>query len=178
MSYIQSFKQKFPDKVTPEMVETYHGGKFKIKEFSFNSMLGNAEEVSGILFFTNENSARKKGPYVTKAMLKLNRLVSTVGPPRRDDIIYMLKNAPRKEELLPDFDKNEREAFFKATDHIMKGGTAYNCYRILSEEFYKGDESEFAKNMVKIRYDGVTLLRNGEQTYIVFNPESIQIVKQ
>jgi hypothetical protein len=178
MSYIQSFKQKFPDKVTPEMIESFHGGKFKIKEFTYNSMLGNQEEVSGILFFTNENSARKKGPYVTKAMLKLNRLVSTVGPPRRDDIIYMLKNAPKKEELLSNFDKNDREAFFKAVDHIMKGGTAYNCYRTLSEEFYEGDYEEFAKNMVHIRYDGVMLLRGGEQTYIVFNPKCIQIVNQ
>lgn len=178
MSYIQTFKQRYPDKVTPEMIEAYHGGKSKVDEFFFESAREHKDEISGIMFNSKENTARKKGPYVTTAMLKLNRLISTVGPPRRDDIIYMIKNAPNRKELLDKFDKNDREAFFKATDHIMKGGTAFNAYRIMSEEFYAGHPDEFARNMVHVRYDGVVFERGGETSYIVFNPKSIQIVNQ
>jgi hypothetical protein len=177
-SIIQSFKQKFPDKVTPEMIKAYHGGKSKIGEFTFDIAREHTDEIAGIMFNEKENTARKNGTYVTSAMLKLGRLVSTISPPRRDDVIYMIKNSPDRINILQKFDKNEREAFFKATDHIMKGGTAYNAYKIMSNEFYSGHPHEFVKNMVHVRYDGVSFLRKGETTYLIFNPKCISIVNQ
>jgi len=181
MSYIQNFKQKFPDKVTPEMVQVYHGGNSKIDEFTFDSeaLRENKDDLSGILFLTDENEARKKGPYVTKAMLKLNRIVSSLGPPSRSDIVYMLSNVPNKDEILKKFDEDPREAYFKATDHILKGGAAHKCYTILAQEFYKDHAKEFAENMVHIRYDAVTTSQGDEiLSYIVLNPKCINIIKK
>ena len=179
MSYIQKFKEKFPDKVTPEMILGYHGGNVKIGQFNFNSMLEHNEDVSGVLFLSDENDARKKGKYVTKAQLKMGRLVSTQGPPKRSDIAYMITHAPGKEDTLNKFDKDPREAYFKATDHILKGGSAYKCYKILATEFYKNHAEEFAKNMIHIGYDGVAILKGDKiYSYIVFNPKCIQIIKQ
>lgn len=179
-TYLQTFKQKFPDKITPEMTEAYHGGNAKISQLSFDSeaLRENADEVSGIFFLVDENEARKKGPYVTKAMLKLNRVVSSLGPPSRADIVYMLSNCPNKDEVLKKYDSDPREAYFKATDHILKGGAAHKCYIILSQEFYKDHPKEFAKNMTHIRYDGV-VISHGDKvlSYIVFNPKCIHIVK-
>lgn len=179
MGYVQKFKEKFPDKVTPEMTEAYHGGDSKIDKFSFDSAKEQPDQPDGIFFLSDENAARKKGPYVTKVMLKLNRIVSSLGPPTRNDVIYMLTNAPNKEKTLSTFDDNQREAFFKATDHVMKGGTAAKCYAIIAHEFYKDHPKEFAKNMVHIRYDAVTNSHGDEvSSYIVFNPDCIHIVKQ
>lgn len=178
MGYVARFKEKFPDKITPEMIEAYHGGK-SVKEYTYDDMFEHDGDVSGILFLSKENDARKHGTYVTKAMLKMGRLVSDQGPPRRADVVYMLSYAPDKDATLEKFSKNPREAYFKAIDHIMKAGSAHNAYKVLAEEFYKGHPDKFAKNMVHIRYDGATVLK-GETiySYIVFNPESIQIVKQ
>jgi hypothetical protein len=179
MGYVQKFKEKFPDKVTPEMTEAFHSSKSKISEFTTSNMREHDDEVAGIFFLSEENSARKKGPYVTKAMLKLNRMVTTLGPPRRADIIYMITNAPKKDEILKKFDSDPREAYFKATDHVLNAGTANNCYRIIAQEFYKDHPKEFAKNMVHIRYDAVAL-SHGDKivSYIVFNSDCIQIVNQ
>jgi hypothetical protein len=178
MGYIQSFKAKFPDKVEPEMIQAFHGGK-QHKEFTYDDMYEHKNEVSGILFLSGENDARKKGSYVTKAMLNMGRLVSNQGPPRRADIVYMLSYAPNKEKTLKKFDENEREAYFKAADHILKGGSAYHCYTVLAQEFYKDHPKEFAKNMVHIKYDGAPLIKGEDiYSYIVFNPKCIQIVKE
>jgi hypothetical protein len=161
------------------MTEAYYSGKTKVDEFTFKNVREHEDEVFGIFFLSEENSARKKGPYVMKVMLKLNRMVSTLGPPRRNDIIYMITNAPNKDEALMNFDKDQREAYFKATDHVMKGGTAHNCYKIIAQEFYKDHPQEFAKNMIHIRYDAVAL-SHGDKivSYIVFNPKCVQIVNQ
>jgi hypothetical protein len=162
------------------MSQGYHGGNSKINEFTFDSeaLRENTDEMAGILFLADENAARKNGPYVTKAMLKLNRIVSSLGPPSRADIVYMLSNAPNKDETLNKYDSNPREAYFKATDHVLKGGTAHKCYIIMSQEFYKDHPKEFAKNMTHIRYDGVTILHGDDiLSYIVFNPKCIHIVK-
>lgn len=178
-SYVQKFKEKFPDKVTPEMVEAFHGSRSKIDRFSFDNVKEHDGEIAGIFFLADENASRKKGSeYVTKAMLKMNRLVSTIGPPSRTDIVYMLTNAPDKDETIKKFDHNPREAYFKAIDHILNGGTAYNCYKILSNEFYKDQPKKFARNMIHIRYDGATLSQGDKiVSYIVLNPKCIQIVK-
>lgn len=178
MGYIQRFKERFPDKVGPEMILGYHGGIEVKKGFTFDNMFEHKGDVSGILFLSKENDARKHGAYVTKAQLKLGRMVSDQGPPKRDDVVYMLSYAPNKDETLKKFNHNAREAYFKAIDHIMNGGSAHNCYKILADEFYDGKPDLFAKNMVHIKYDGATVLKGEDiYSYIVFNPKCIQIVK-
>ena len=179
MGYIQKFKERFPDKLTPEMIEAFHGSEKKINEFTFKDMKEHEKNPSGILFLSDENVARKKNAYVTKVMLKMGRLVSNRGPARRDDVVYMLTNSPNKDEILKNFDDDPREAFFKAVDHVMGAGNANSCYSVIAQEFYKGSPQTFAKKMVDIRYDAMPLI-HGEKiySYIVFNPKCIQIVKQ
>lgn len=178
MGHIQTFKQRFPDKVTPEMTEAYHPGKSKVVEFTINNAHYSKHGMSGITFYSSENEARKKKPYVTKAYLKIGRTVSNVSPPRRDDIIYMIANSPIKNQVLERFDKDERSAFFKAVDHVVKSGTAFNCFKTISQEFYEGHEREFCKNMHRIRFDAAIIQSGGITKYIVFNPDVISIVNR
>lgn len=179
MGYIQNFKQKFPDKTTPELIKAFHAGKHKVDKFDFKDMKEHENECSGILFVSDENEARKTDKYVTQVMLGMGRIVSRLGPPRTEDVIYMLSKCPNKKELLKAYDENEREAFFKATDHVMKGGTANKCYAIIANEFYNGNPELFAKRMTDIKYDATALFKGEEAySYIVFNPKCIEIVNQ
>lgn len=178
MGYVQSFKQKFPDKIEPEMMEAFHGSKNKIEEFSIDNASGSEDEFSGIFFSSKENTARKKGPYVTKVQLDMNRTVSTQSPPRRTDIVFMVTHAPNKDESLKKYGENPREAYFKATDFIYKGKNARECFHRVYTEFYKDNIKEFVNNMMKCEYDGMKVERSDESHYIVFNPKTITIVKQ
>lgn len=178
MGYVQSFKQKFPDKIEPEMTQAYHGSKSKIAEFTTDEAVGSEDEFPGIFFSSNENTARKKGPYVTKVQLDMNRTVSTQAPPRRADIVFMITHAPDKDESLKKYGENPREAYFKASDFIFKGRNARECFHRVYTEFYKDHNKEFASNMMKCEYDGMNVERSNESHYIVFNPKTITIVKQ
>lgn len=175
--YVQSFKQRFPDKITPEMEKAFHGGKSKITEFKLEHIEESEDEFPGIMFFSKENVARKEGPYVTEAQIKMSRTVSPQSPPKRDDIVYMVTSAPQKDESLRKYDDNLREAYFKAIDYIMKGHNAKECFHRVCTEFYKEHNKEFVENMVKCNYDGA-IIGGKDPYYIVFNPKTIQIITQ
>lgn len=174
--YVQKFKEKFPDKMTPEMNKAFHGGESKIKEFTLDQVKKNKGEIPGILFVSGENSARHFGPYVTQAMLKLVKVVSTQFPPKRDDVTYMISKCPNKEEKLREFDKDPREAFFKAIDEVMSSGNAYNCFKLIAEKFYDKESKLFVKGMIHLGLDGTIITKNGKTVYVVFNPKCIHVV--
>jgi hypothetical protein len=176
--YVQTFKQRFPDKIKPQMVQAYHGGTSKISEFSDKQVHDNEGDFPGIYFTTDENSARKMGPYVTKAQIDMNRTVSPQTPPKRADVQYMILHAPDKDESMKKYGDVPRDAYFKAMDYVLNGKNARSCFHRVATEFYKDNNDVFVSNMIKCGYDGMAVEREKETYYIVFNPKTIEIVKQ
>ncbi len=178
MGYVAKFKEKFPDKMEPEMIIAYHGSKNKISKFTDEYVgKGNDQEGPGIYFSSSENNARGSGPYVTKASLKLNKVVSRLNPPRRNDIIYMVQHAPDKDDVLQDWAEDPRKAYFMILDSIMEKKNAHACFQSVWYELYRKSPTAYVKNMVKLGYDGVIVPRSeGVTHYVVFNPKAIEIM--
>lgn len=159
-TYVQKFKEKFPDKNTPESIIAYHGGDSKINSFSIDK--------GPVIFYSDENKAREHGIYVTKAIISMNRTISPQSYPRRTDIVYMVTHSAK---LKPD-------EYFDAVDNSMRKGSSKKCYEEIKDTLYADNLHLYVTNMLKIGYDGVISKEKDLITYEVFNPKSIKIINQ
>lgn len=169
MAYVQRFKERFPERNRPESIIAYFSSKNKIDSFSEKQITD--EEFPGISFFKNENSARKKNPYVTKVSLEMKKTVPLYGKIKRSDAEYLIHISPNREEVIKTYGDDHREAYFKAVDDMMKG-TTIDAFLKIYKTFYENDPREFLKQMMKLGYDGIMF----DDNQILFNPQRAKIM--
>ena len=160
----------------------YHGSESSIKEFTTEFVKKDKEEGPGIYFSSTENDARMQGPIITKVKLNLKKLVSsrsTINEEIQEQLRYMVNVAPDKDEVLKEWNKDPRKAFDTAMDSIYGKGSPDQAFREVWHEFYQKNPEQYAINMTdKVGYDGVEIWKQrGVKHYVVFNPDSIKVLK-
>lgn len=183
MAYIRRFDQLFKKEQQKEDTTAFHGSREEIREFTEKQIqMNKGQELPGMFFTSNDNDARLiGGPFVTEVRLKLVNVLATSGNSRikRPDVLYMINKSPDIDEALARFHENPREAQFKAIDFVMKAMSVSDGFARIYEEFYKGHNKEFVKNMSNLGYDGMVIKKKDDvKHYIVFNSKAIKIKKK
>jgi len=171
MAYVKRFQELFKQERNKVEGVAYHGSKTPVNRFTEKLITGG--DLPGIHLTSDENAARMDGgPYVTKADVVLKNVVQTGDnyKMKRPDALFMINESPRAKET-------GRNSEFKTIDEIMKASSAYEGFKMIYSELYKGHNLEFVRNMSELGIDAVVKKDKGVKNYIVFNVKAITLAQ-
>jgi hypothetical protein len=177
MKFIKTYRL-FEENLEDEggVFKAFFGSDKKPSKFTDKLAVDDKEDGPGIMLSSDENDARKFGPYVTEVTLDLKRVVPVRGSTKKVEMLFLMNNAPEMEDSLHKFDKDDpREAFFKAADKMMHGQTPHNVFHNVWHVFYQDDLERYMKNMRGLGYDGCVVPMRRLTRYVVYNPERVKI---
>lgn len=161
----------------------YHGGENVFDNFSdefVGSKNANFQEGPGIYFTTSIKDARRYGDKIMEVRLKIKNPVSTNkrrSAPRMQ-IMKLVKMSPNVDDVLQNFDINPDRAFKKAVDAMIEyeDGPHLQFLQVWYD-FYRHNEVDYVRNMVKLGYDSIIVDRvDGVNHIIVLDPSIIEIL--
>lgn len=166
---------------TYNIVTVYHGSKTPdIQEFK-TGLVGREidQEGYGIYFTENKEEARIHGRYIYTVKLFIRRLASMVKPPKRSQIVTLIKQSPNLKDSLEEWAERPAEAMQMAVNACMQDGNEHECFQNVMRDFYRDSPKQYLDNLKAMGYDGVQVPKfHGVNHYIIFNEDCIEIVER
>ena len=148
----------------------YHGTNSKYEWFSDDfTGEGNDQEGPGHYFTTNLNNAKTYGKHVVEVSISFDKVVPNKGKINTREIETLIKQSPRLETYLSNWDESPKIAFKTALDSIINNSTdPRDAFLQVWNDFYKYEGPDFVRGMKNLGYTGCIVERNGSHAGIPY----------
>lgn len=159
----------------------YHGTNHGITQFHVEGIGNGLDEFGPGIYFSNfpeVSGAYGSNLYeVTTDPLKLVSAKS--GRVSKAQVLKLITMAPGYKDALENWDYRPQIALTEAVEGCMGEETPWDVFTQVWYEFYKYNAPQWAKNMVKLGYDGCIYDRfGGTQFLILLNPVKIKTMQK
>jgi hypothetical protein len=163
----------------------YHGSPKKFEKFSDEFVGGEDatdQEGPGIYFTTSAEEARSYGEFIYEVRIDAQRFLddeTSSDSVNVDELYQLVKMADEWEMNAQDWaedpDTGAMEASYSAIEY---NDNEKDCFLQMWIGFYRYDEVNFVRNMVKLGYDGILINRiNGDGKHaIVYNLKVVEFM--
>jgi hypothetical protein len=157
----------------------YHGSETKFDRFTLDGIKLDSTDQNGVGIYLTDSIEEAKiyGKYIYVVDLYSDKKVQIQGKVSRNEILFLINNAPDKEMALSNYAEREQEAikqFFLLNSKFLN--QPHEMFQTMWYEFYRYEPKKFIVNMVRLGYDFVKVKSVKSNHYIVYNWEKIKIL--
>jgi len=178
---LHQLKRNIKETVIGGNIIAYHGSDHDFKKFTdefMGSQEASDQEGPGIYFTTSRNEALHYGKFLYSVILRPNKLLDETSSKniKPIELKKIIKQLPEWELNAQDWDENpERGLNVAIQSFIQYNDTEKDLFQQVWIDFFRYNPIIFAREMVKLGYDGQIINKENRQHIIVYNPNIIEI---